>query len=167
MKQTVALMGISVVVGLVISYNWVYIPKQNEAQSLQVQAQEETARQQAAGEAAALFLQLERYRKRLPDELDTSWLAKHIVETAQRLGLQLASITQEAPHQFEGYTQLSVNLQFHTSYHQLGRFIDEIERSDYFLRVDQLRIVQPEDGGPAQMQATFSTLFFPTVAKGR
>jgi Tfp pilus assembly protein PilO len=163
MKEALLLGGIGIASVVLIGYNFVYVPQQNQVKLIQAQVTQEQTNQATQAEVAALLLQVERYRKRLPEEPDPSWLTREVVALAQKSGVQLTFINQEPSQSFEQFTRLAVNLQFHASYHRLGSFIDEIERSEHFIRVEQLIVSPSEKEDSAAIQLILSTLFVPPV----
>lgn len=148
-----------------IGYYGIHVPAQNEVRLIQTQIDEERAVQGTKGEAAALLTQIKRYHARLPDDVDPSWLAQEVVALAQQSGIQLASITQDAPQVLDTFTRLAVNLQFTASYHQLGAFLDEVERSPSFIRVDRLSVDRTDGDERGLIQVTFSTIVLPPLLK--
>ena len=115
---------------------------------------------------AKLLSAIEEYRKRLPGESDPSWLVRETVALAQKADVQLTNITQEEPQQVSGFTRLAVNLQFSASYHQLGAFLDDIERAARFIRVDHMTVTRTgerDDQALAQIQLALSTVYLPPV----
>jgi len=162
MKPTLLLGMIGVAITFLVGYHMIYVRQRIQGQLIESQIAQEQADQQMQGEVATLLHRIERYRKRLPPAPDTSWLVREVVAIAQETGVELTSITQEAPQPLQRFTALSISLQFHASYHTLGALVDQIERSDQFLRVEQLGITSlPEDDGTVAVQLTVSTLFVP------
>lgn len=166
MKPVFLLGGIGVAIVALIGYNFIYVPRQHEVRVIQTQLAEEQAKQETAAEAAALLHQIERYRKRLPQEPDPSWLVREVVALAQKSSVQIASIAQEAPQSLGPFTLLAATVQVGASYHQLGRFLDDIERSDRFIRVESIQVAPSAGAELASIQLRFSTLFLPPGLDG-
>lgn len=158
MQPILAILAIVVVLTGGIGYYGIHLPKENETRVIQTQIADEWASQGTKGDVAALLAQIERYRHRLPTNADPSWLAQEVVSVAQRLGVQLTSITQEPPQQLERYIRLAVNLQLAASYHQLGAFLDEIERSPHFIHVDRLSVDRADGDEKGLVLVTLSTV---------
>ena len=149
---------------LLVGYNGIYKSQQAQLRHIQTDTAAEQARQQTQAEVSALFQTIEGYRKRLPAEPETSWLVHALVDLAERSGVQLTAITQEFPQQTPQYTRLSVTVQFNANYHQLGAFVDDIERSTSFLRVDELTVNKPALGADqSAIHMVCSTLWLPPV----
>ena len=167
MKQPMlAFMAIVVVLTGAIGYYGIHRPKENGVRVLQTQIAEERASQGVKEEVAALLAQIERYRRRLPQDADPSWLAQEVMAVAKKSGVQLTSITQVPPQQSDRYTQLSVNLELSATYHQLGAFLDEIEHSPRFIRVDRLSVDRSNGDERGHIQVTFSTVVTPPILAG-
>ncbi len=146
-------------------YYGIHVPAKNEIRLIQAQSPEERARQNTKEEVATLLAQIKRYRERLPSDADPSWLAQEVVELAQKAGVQLISITQVVPRSLDKFTLLSVNLQLTASYHQLGAFLDEVERSPHFIRVDSFSVDRAETDERGSVQVTFSTIVLPLLVQ--
>ena len=166
MRMTLILIAIVVVLTGGIGYYGIHLPKEHEVRVIQTQIAEERASQGMQGEVAALLAQIERYRHRLPTDVDPSWLAQEVVSVAKKLDVQLTSITQEPPQPLERYTRLAVNLKLTTSYHQLGAFLDEIERSPRFIHVDRLSVDRSDGDEKGVVLVTLSTVVLPPVIPG-
>ena len=166
MQKPAFLLGIIVVaITGSIAYTMIYLPYKKQVQSIQVQKTQEQVNQRTQADVAALVTTIEGYRKRLPKERDPSWLIHETVALAQKDGVQITSINQEDPQEFSGFTRLTADLQFTASYHQLGAFLDDIEHSDHFIRVDHVTLSRPatKDEGIASIKLAFSTIYLPPV----
>ena len=149
-----------------IGYYVIHVPAQNEVRLIQSQIAEERANQTTKGDVSALLAQVQRYRARLPKDVDPSWLAQEVVELAQKSGVQLSSITQDTPQPLDQFTRLAVNLQLTATYHQLGAFLDEIERSPRYIRVERLTVDRSDGDERGLVQVTFSTVVLPDLLPG-
>ena len=149
-----------------IGYYAIHVPAQNEVRLIQSQIAEERANQTGKSDVSALLAQMQRYRVRLPKDADPSWLAQEVVELAQKSGIQLSSITQDTPQALDKFTRLAVNLQLTATYHQLGAFLDEIERSPRYIRVERLTVDRTGEDERGLVQVTFSTVVLPDLLPG-
>ena len=163
MKPTLLIGIVEVALAGFLGYNAIYLPKQREVARSHAQQGEERTHQQTQAEVAAYLQQIERYRKRLPPEPDPAWLVRGLVDLAQEPGVQLTSIIQEDPQSVGQFTRVAVQLQVSATYHELGTFLDAVERSDHFMRVDRLDIQQQGSPGRPAIQLTFSTLYVPPL----
>lgn len=166
MRPLVLLAGIGVALTSLVGYNVVYVPQREQARLSQAQVAEEQANQHMQAEVAALLSHVEQYRTRLPNEPDPAALVRDVVELAQQSGVQLASITRgasETPQGFPNVTRLTVALTGTASYHQLGAFLDALERSERFLRVERFEIRRARDEEPAAVEVSVSTLYVPPL----
>ena len=163
MRPLFLLAGIGVALFLLIGYNAVYAPQQKQVRLNQARIAEEQANQQMQAEVAALLNQVERSRKRLPEEPEPSALVRDVVALAEHSGVQLTSLSRETPQEFPQFTRLTVNLQGSASYHQFGAFLDALERSERFLRVERFAISRAVAERPAAIQVAVSTLYLPPL----
>jgi Tfp pilus assembly protein PilO len=166
MRPLFLLAGIGVAIAVLIGYNAIYVPHQAQVRLTHNQIAEEQASQQMQAEVAALLGQVERSRKRLPEEPDPSVLVHDVATLAQQAGVQLTSITREPPEELPPFTHLTVRLQGTASYHQLGVFLDALERADRFLRVERLDVGESKGRGPATIQMVVGTFFVPPLLPG-
>jgi Tfp pilus assembly protein PilO len=140
------------------------VPQQRRVSLIQAQVAQEQATQEMQQAVAALLDDLEAQRRQLPQEPDPSWLVREVVAVAQQSGVQLTTITQEPVQPFDQYTRLGVTLQLNASYHQLGAFLDELERSPAFIRVERIGLTRGvEDDKPAVIQVRLSTVYVPPL----
>ena len=164
MKPSLLLAGIGVAATLLIGYNAIHRPQQQQLGAVRAQVAAERVREETAAAAASVLQEIERYRKQLPEEPDPSWLVQEAVKLAEQSGVQLTTISQEPPQRFETFTRLGVRFQLTASYHQLGAFLDRLERSNRFIHVDSLNISQARnitDQIPT-ISLTVSTLYLPS-----
>jgi Tfp pilus assembly protein PilO len=166
MKPSLLVIGIVIASACLIGYYAIHVPAQHEVRLIQAQITEEQASQSLKSDVLALLAQIGRYREQLPEEADSSWLANQVVTLAQRAGVQPASITHDAPQVSAEYTRLTVNLQLSASYHQLGAFLDEIERAPYFIQVDRLMLERVDESEQGTIHVTFSTIVLPRLIQG-
>lgn len=151
LHPAVLLGAFGIVLTGLVGYNFIHAPQRRQTGRLQAQLAEQQLKQQTVTELAALFQDLERYRERLPAAPDPSAFTQEIVALAQQAGIQLTSINQQPPETVGPLTTIALNVEFSASYHQLGAFIDTLERSHRFIRVNQFSFA---GGDTAMPQAT-------------
>lgn len=145
-------------------YHMVYRPQQAKLAEYPQAFEREQADYQAQADVAALVERIESYRRRLPPEADTSWLVNEVVSVANDVGVQVTRIVPDSPRDLQGVTRLGVSLQVSASYHQLGAFLDRIERAPVFIRVDRADLSGASDTHPTSertIQVVLSTLYLP------
>lgn len=157
-------LAIGLVVAFAVGYNNIYARQQGQARLKRAQILQEQANQKARLETAELINQLGAYRGQLPPEPDPSWLIQQVLPYAEQAGLTVASITQQSPQPFSGkqksFIRLAVDLQFNATYHELGTFIDLLERSGRFIQVERLSVQSTlAEESRVPIQLTLSTLF--------
>ena len=166
MRPLFLLAGIGVALATLVGYNAIYVPQREQTRLSRTQVAEEQSTQAMQAEVAALLARVERSRTRLQDEPDPSVLVRDVVELAEQTGVQLTSIARETPETFPQFTRLSVTVIGSASYHQLGAFLDALERSERFLRVDRFEISRATEHNPASVQVSVSTLYVPPLLPG-
>jgi len=148
--QQLPLLLSAIIVGMAsaVGYNYIYLPNQGRVSAIQAKIEEERVTQQSQLEVGALLDEYDGYRKRLPKAPDTSWLVQQAVTLSEQAGIQLEAITQGNPQPSPPFTLITITLEFSASYHELGTFIDLIERAPHFLQVERLDIgLQQQDTG--------------------
>lgn len=162
-----ALLG--VVAGLVLAYavgyNTIYARQRGQGHVIQQRTIQEHTDQRVQEDTAELLEQLERYHAQLPPEAEPSWLVREAVAASQQIGIDLSSIQQGNIQPGKQFTRLELTLQFRATYHQLGAFLDHLERSGRFIRVDHLAVTPSlKDGmGKPAVQLVLSTVYVPPV----
>ncbi len=165
MKPPLVLAVIGLALTGLVGYHGIHGRQQERVQLIQAQIAQEQANRQVQQDVAALLDQVEQYRKRLPSEPEPSWLVREAVALGRKAGLELATITQESPQQFQQFTRLAISLEFKASYHALGTFLDYIEQSDAFIRAERLVLSKPGDeDGVTSVSLVLSTIHLPPVA---
>lgn len=169
-KQTLLLGTIIVAFAGFFGYHMVYRPQQAKLAEYPRVLEREQADYQAQADVAALVERIESYRRRLPPGADTSWLVNEVVSVANDVGVQVTRIVPEPPRDLQGVTRLGVSLQVSASYHQLGVFLDRIERAALFIRVDRADLAGASDANPSSertIQVVLSTLYIPPFLLSR
>ncbi len=148
-----------------VGYNAIYVPQQRQLRVIRTRIAEEQALHQTRADLEALLEELGQYRRRLPDEPDPSWLVQEVVSAAQRTGIPLTSLAQLPSQTSEQFTRLAVSLKTAATYHELGAFVDELERSPRFIRIDHVRLSPATRNGEApSIELSLSTAFVPAIA---
>ena len=163
-KQTLLPGAIIVAFAGFFGYHMVYRPQQAKLAEYPREFEREQVDYQAQADVAALVERLESFRRRLPPKADTSWLVNEVVSVANDVEVQVTRIVPEPPRDLQGMTRLGVSLQVTASYHQLGAFLDRIERAPVFIRVDRADLSGASDTHPSSertIQLVLSTLYIP------
>lgn len=164
MKPIVIGIVAGLALGYLVGYNNLYARQQSRVRLIQQQLAQEKTDQQARQETADLISQVERYQAKLPSEPDPSWLVREARAVGQKVGITITSISQQNPEPGKQATVLSITLRINANYHQLGRFLDELEHGKHFIRVDQLSVASGRnDSEKPAIQVTLSTLYVPPL----
>ena len=165
MKPALLIGVVAVALGGAFGYYNVHVPQQQQVQVIQRQIADEQSSQRTKADIAGLLDEIQQFQHRLPQEPDPSWLVREAVALAEKSGLQLSLITREIPQPNKQLIRLSVALQFTASYHKLGTFLDALERSDAFIRVDRISVSPSPEKSDAMVQLVLSTVYVPPVVK--
>ena len=164
LKLPVGVIGLAA--AAIFGYHDVYKLQQQHVRLIQGQITEEHTRQQTQEAVANLVRQIEQYQKRLSPEPDPSWLVREVAPLGQKAGVQLTTISQEAPQALEQFTRFAVALDFTASYHQLGTFLDYLEHSGFFIQAEQVDVRPTEHEEQASIRLVLSTLYLPPALPG-
>ncbi len=158
-----AILGLAAFVG----YNMIYVPKRQQVNQIQLQIAEEQQTQQAQLEVAKQIVEFEALRKRLPPQPDPSWFTERVLSLASSSEINLSNISQLEAQTYQGFVHYSLQLAFTAPYHKLGAFLDQVERSDAFIRVERLG-VQPgkEPGKLPEIDIVLGTVYVPQAMPG-
>lgn len=149
-----------------VGHQTIYKDYRRTMTTLRAQLTDQQQTQGIREQAAKSLQEIERLRKRLPQNPETEWLMREVSRLAEEADIQLTTILPVGPKQvvgLEGVMTLSVALEFTASYHRLGKFLSMVESAPAFIRVDELLLARNE-GGRAKVQLTVSTLYVPAGA---
>lgn len=131
------------IVAIFIGYNYIYLPQIQRIEDKKNQLMEEIEKNKIAYKIYDLQQEVGKYMRHFPESLDTSWLMSRVSQKVRRSGVEFLSIKPKDIKHFEDYYIIFVNLKLKSSYHELGRFISELESSEDFLRVKSVKISRP------------------------
>ncbi len=165
MKPTLLLAAMGVALTGMFGYHAIYARQQAQLRVIRSQITDAQADQGTQQVAAGLMKELEGYRKRLAPEPDPSWLVRETMSLMNASGLQLTSVAQEAPRAVSTtpFTRLSISLQCRGTYHQVGEFVDRLERAGVFIKVETLDLAPPVKDGLSTARLVISTVHAPSV----
>ena len=155
-----------IVIGCLVGFNFVYLPKMEILRSLEEMQREERGKELLSGDIDHLKGKLSEYEKRLftrgREEIE---LLNRVRDIASQVGVQVTSmIPQESRERRKkkkkgaGYRKFSLAISFEGTYHQLGDFIAMIENADQVMRIETLEFsaVQKVSRYPLRCQVTLS-----------
>lgn len=155
---------VAIAVAVPLGYN-IHRHAQAQLRAIRQRIAQEQMLQRTQTEIGATLEQVERYRKRLPSEPNTSWLVNEIVTLTEQANLQLSTITQTPPQVFPQFTRLAIEIELSASYHQLGTFLDRLERAEQFIQVEHLEMLSGnEKDGNVRIRLMLSTIYLPPAA---
>lgn len=167
MAKTPWLLGavVGLVLGYLVGYNNLYARQQGQVRLTQRLIAQEQADQEAQQQVTALLDQIERYRAQLPPEPNPSWLVDQAVTAGRAAGIEFSSISPQPAQAGKFFTRLSAGFKFSATYHQLGEFLDQLERSGSYVRVESLDVNRTRtlQAGAPIVDITLSTLHVPAA----
>ncbi len=166
MRPTLLLAVIGVALTGWIGYHSIYLPHQQAIEAVHAQVAEEHDAQAVQASVARSLKQVEDARRRFAPEPDASWLIHQVAAVGREAGIELSTIEPEPLKPVGPLTRLGVRLNFSTGYHQLGTFLDYLERADHLLRVEQLS-VRPTGGASeatAAVTLVISAFYLPAFS---
>ena len=164
MKATLLAGVVAVAVVAPLGYN-IHRSYQMKLRATDDRITQEQALQRTQADITATIQSMDRYRSRLPTEPNTSWLVNDAVKISEQANLQLSTVTQAAPQVLPQFTHLSIEIELTTSYHQLGDFLDRLERAEHFIQVEHLDILSKDErSGKARMRLSLGTIYLPPTA---
>ena len=106
-------------------------------------------------------LDTDRFYARLGPKGTLAQVRAEITTLARELGLKVGglSYSPEGVKGGEGVAQLQMRMGVSGTYHELAAFLDRLERSPYFVTVDQIQIGKREQGGEAGLDITLSAFY--------
>lgn len=87
---------------------------------------------------------LDYYERRLPEKKELASLLKFLSDSAKKLNVRLTEIKPIAQDRAAAapslYYRVPILLKAECGYHELGRFLNELESADRFMKISELRI---------------------------
>jgi Tfp pilus assembly protein PilO len=106
-------------------------------------------------------LDADRFYARLGPKGTLAQVRAEITTLARELGLKVGGFTYtaEGVKGGEGVAQLQTKMNVSGTYHELAAFLDRLERSSYFVTVDQIQIGKRDQSGDAGLDITLSAFY--------
>ena len=106
-------------------------------------------------------LDIDRFYARLGPKGTLAQVRAEITTLARELGLKVGgfSYAAEGVKGGEGVAQLQTRMNVSGTYRKLAAFLDRLERSTYFVTVDQIQIGKRDQGGEAGLDITLSAFY--------
>ena len=79
-----------------------------------------------------------RYKQKLPSTTDTNWFINEITTFAKSAGVNLISVQPEKIISAGDIREIPIRIVIECGYHPLGSFVEAIENTSIFLRVEEL-----------------------------
>jgi Tfp pilus assembly protein PilO len=103
----------------------------------------------------------DRFYARLGPKGTLAQVRAEITTLARELGLKVGglSYSPDGVKGSEGVAQLQMRMSVAGTYHELAAFLDRLERSSYFVTVDQIQIGRRDQSGDAGLDITLSAFY--------
>jgi len=103
----------------------------------------------------------DRFYARLGPKGTLAQVRAEITTLARELGLKVGGFSYSADgvKGGPGVAQLQTRMNVSGTYHELAAFLDRLERSSYFVTVDQIQIGKREQGGEATLDISLSAFY--------
>jgi Tfp pilus assembly protein PilO len=104
---------------------------------------------------------VDRFYARLGPKGTLAQVRAEITTLARELGLKVGgfSYTADEVKGGEGVAQLQTRMNVTGTYHELAAFLDRLERTSYFVTVDQIQIGKRDQSGDAGLDITLSAFY--------
>lgn len=132
---------IGIIVGIIavwVGYNHIYKPGMNNLGKLKGELGNESINKDISKRLSMYQGVLAGQRKYFGRHNDVLWLMDQVSKAANSSGLNIVSLTAQAPSTCSYFLVNSVNLVAGGSYHQLGDFVSAIEGLKGFVRIERL-----------------------------
>lgn len=98
---------------------------------------------------------------RLPNSRDVPRLLAELNEIATREEIAYAEMETLETREFDRYVEIPLRIVLRSPYHDLGRFLNNVENSDRFSKIDGIQIDwDPEEPEMHEVNLTLSTFMF-------
>jgi Tfp pilus assembly protein PilO len=104
---------------------------------------------------------VQRFYARLGDKSNLTRVREEIASFGRELGLKVGALaySPEEVKGGEGVTQFQVRMPVSGTYQQLAAFLDRLERSPYFVTVDQIQIRKRDGSAPTDLDLVMSAYY--------
>jgi len=152
LRNKVLLVGIAMAFfSLWYGYNKIYVPAKNAAKQMKMDISQEGINTNISRRLAALEEQLNGYQHVFARGADVPWLVDKISNAAVASGLNVVSLDSKPLARKKQFVYSKADLTATGTFHQLGDFISQLERSKDFVRVEKLLFKKNKDLIKAEM----------------
>lgn len=134
---------------------FIYKPFILKKEGLKNKIQEETKRNLYLAQIKLIKEHVDLYEKRLPERKSVSWLLEEVSRIASESALELISIKPEGPEERGNFTKLPIRIEAHSTYHELGKFLSQLESSKKFFKIEDLQLKRVEEEGGKDTAKSF------------
>jgi len=85
---------------------------------------------------------------------------------AREIGVKVNSIQPLAVSKEDGFTKISFSLSLEATYHKLGKFINRLERSQMFLRMERLNLAPIATSAQRVLKSGYNVSLDDTILRG-
>lgn len=148
-KHTLVITLVLLLIGFVVGFQFIYLPKMEAIRSLEELQKEEEEKGVLSDEVTKLEKQLVSYEKRLfPKGKEEIELLNRVREIASDTGVRVTSIIPQEVRdkRKRTYQKFLLTISFAGTYHHVGDFVSKIESSEKVMKIDALEFSVPHKG---------------------
>ena len=136
-KNILLWIGIFLIIAI-LARKIVYNPQVEKIKTIEKQIAEEKEKTYILKEIGKIERALNFYRSPASSE-EATWILDEITRIAKDTGVRIIALEPRASEEQKVYIKLPIKLMVECSYHELGYFLSQIERSKRFLKIDELQ----------------------------
>lgn len=140
MKFHFLLFPIMLIAGFYFLHNTIFKNREEEIQKILQKMGEKQDILKLYTQKLALEAELNQLVKGFPNQVDFKWLMEGISSITGKEEIEIISIQPQPIKSSEFYREVSIALELEGSYHQIGRMVEAIDNSEYFLQVKKLKL---------------------------
>jgi len=148
----------------VLGFRFIHAPYQHNRSVIADAIEQEKEDQRLRKDTTTLLQEVAWHRGRLAPEADPSWLVREVLVLCQNAGVRVINVGEQTRKPMKEFEHLGVKLRLKGSYHEMGRFVDLVERSKNLLRIEDFELNRPRDyKGVASVNVVIGALYLPSV----
>ncbi|MFH1380366.1 MAG: type 4a pilus biogenesis protein PilO [bacterium] len=105
-----------------------------------------------------LNMEVQESQKQLPKKAEIDDLLRHITDTAQAHGIFVSQFSPAPKAQMNYYTEIPINLQINTTYHDFAKFLVELSLSERIIYARNIKMNKMSD--PFTISSSFLLVTF-------
>ena len=115
---------------------------------------EDAEKQGVLRNIAQLEAERQAYRQQLAETGDVTWLVETLNQISKKTNVKIISITPLQTQQIRQYEKVSLRLDAKCRYHELGKFVSQIESYDKLIKVSGVTARRPDDAASKLLEVS-------------